>query len=178
MPSFTRESGGTQHVAVMGVNRIGKGQSWQRQPQPSSDTCTGASIKPEENCPFSTARAASFLKKRAGVRARRLGGAVVQKSAEARMDRMQADRCGQNGRGTTSPPGNGLKKSFRPKSCDRLTGGLNRLVALCGGLPMLFTLCLVSFCKLPCALSGLGEMAARQPVAAWCRFVLERVRCL
>ena len=24
MPSFTRESGGTQHVAVMGVNRIGK----------------------------------------------------------------------------------------------------------------------------------------------------------
>ena len=24
MPSFTRESGGTLHVAVMGVNRIGK----------------------------------------------------------------------------------------------------------------------------------------------------------
>ena len=24
MPNFTRESGGTQHVAVMGVNRIGK----------------------------------------------------------------------------------------------------------------------------------------------------------
>ena len=27
MPSFTRESGGTLHVAVMGVNRIGKQQS-------------------------------------------------------------------------------------------------------------------------------------------------------
>ena len=27
MPSFTRESGGTLHVAVMGVNRIGKGYS-------------------------------------------------------------------------------------------------------------------------------------------------------
>ena len=27
MPSFTRESGGTLHVAVMGVNRIGKGFS-------------------------------------------------------------------------------------------------------------------------------------------------------
>ena len=27
MPSFTRESGGTLHVAVMGVNRIGKEQS-------------------------------------------------------------------------------------------------------------------------------------------------------
>ena len=24
MPSFTRESGGTLHVAVMGVNRVGK----------------------------------------------------------------------------------------------------------------------------------------------------------
>ncbi len=28
MPSFTRESGGTLHVAVMGVNRIGKIVSW------------------------------------------------------------------------------------------------------------------------------------------------------
>ena len=28
MPSFTRESGGTLHVAVMGVNRIGKHQSY------------------------------------------------------------------------------------------------------------------------------------------------------
>ena len=28
MPSFTRESGGTLHVAVMGVNRIGKIYSW------------------------------------------------------------------------------------------------------------------------------------------------------
>ena len=28
MPSFTRESGGTQHVAVMGVNRIGKVHSF------------------------------------------------------------------------------------------------------------------------------------------------------
>ena len=27
MPSFTRESGGTLHVAVMGVNRIGKVES-------------------------------------------------------------------------------------------------------------------------------------------------------
>ena len=27
MPSFTRESGGTLHVAVMGVNRIGKDHS-------------------------------------------------------------------------------------------------------------------------------------------------------
>ena len=27
MPSFTRESGGTLHVALMGVNRIGKNQS-------------------------------------------------------------------------------------------------------------------------------------------------------
>ena len=27
MPSFTRESGGTLHVAVMGVNRIGKGRT-------------------------------------------------------------------------------------------------------------------------------------------------------
>ena len=27
MPSFTRESGGTLHVAVMGVNRIGKVQT-------------------------------------------------------------------------------------------------------------------------------------------------------
>ena len=28
MPSFTRESGGTLHVAVMGVNRIGKGTAY------------------------------------------------------------------------------------------------------------------------------------------------------
>ncbi len=30
MPSFTRESGGTLHVAVMGVNRIGKGYRTRR----------------------------------------------------------------------------------------------------------------------------------------------------
>ena len=34
MPSFTRESGGTLHVAVMGVNRIGKDRGSERPPFP------------------------------------------------------------------------------------------------------------------------------------------------
>ena len=43
MPSFTRESGGTLHVAVMGVNRIGK------EPTPVSDgVMTGAETLVDE----------------------------------------------------------------------------------------------------------------------------------
>ena len=43
MPSFTRESGGTLHVAVMGVNRIGKEQTIKH---------AEAMLKDTENYPF------------------------------------------------------------------------------------------------------------------------------
>ncbi len=52
MPSFTRESGGTLHVAVMGVNRIGKDgralsadSEEKREPVRDIETATVESLK-------------------------------------------------------------------------------------------------------------------------------------
>ena len=45
MPSFTRESGGTLHVAVMGVNRIGKVQTTARYAHLARDTVKASAAR-------------------------------------------------------------------------------------------------------------------------------------
>ena len=51
MPSFTRESGGTQHVAVMGVNRIGKEPSTHLWAGDENGAKRNHTWRLERNCP-------------------------------------------------------------------------------------------------------------------------------
>ena len=49
MPSFTRESGGTLHVAVMGVNRIGKDDPYEVSSTGNSVTLEEQAVKIADN---------------------------------------------------------------------------------------------------------------------------------